>query len=386
MNHSTKPQRLRGTQTGQAIRSARRTGFGFVMIAVCSALAAPLLSLSSPAIAAPSRPLAGAAPAHGSGAAAKTPTRAFFGLGPASASAIDGRPYFSWSATPNAELTDHVAIVNFGVTPVTLNIFATNAVSLAKGETGFLSQGKAHGGLASWITLHFPHGSPTLRLAPHAKVFVPITLVVPKNASPGDHVGAIIASLTSTIVSKNHAKVHLVQQVAARVILRVSGRLQPRLTVAGLRVTYDNKLSPTASGVATLHFTVQNTGNELLGGKPQIQVQGLFGTTEIAAHPVMIPIMLPGGSDSESVTIPGVYPQLLMNAKVTIAPTVATGQYDVRLSKYSASTSFWAVPTILLVIIVVLIVLIGAWIWRRRRRRRTGAVGGAAPVPSGVGA
>jgi hypothetical protein len=397
MNNSSHPRRVQGIRlartfrltagfrSAQRFQSARRARLALAIALAGAALAAPFLSLAPSALAAPLVRQAGAAPAHRAAASATTPTRAFFGLGPASATAIDGRPYFSWAATPNAALGDHVAIVNFGTVPVTLNVFAANAVSLAKGGTGFQSRGQSHGGLASWITLHFPHNSSTLSLPPHSKVIVPITLVVPKNATPGDHVGAIIASLTSTIVSKNHAKVHLVQQVAARVILRISGRLRPLLTVADLRVSYDNKLNPTSSGVASLHFTVQNSGNELLGGKPQVEIQGLFGTTEVAAHPVLIPIMLPGGSDSESVTIPGVYPQLLMNAKVTITPTVATGQYDTGLSKYSATKSFWAIPTILLIIVVVLILLAGWWIWRHRRRR-TGPVGDAAPVPSGVGA
>jgi hypothetical protein len=333
-------------------------------------------------------PISGATPAMASTSVptAAKPGRAFFGLGPASAKAIDGRPYFAWAATPNGVLTDHVAIVNFGTVPVTLNVFASNAVSLAHGGTGFLPRGKSHGGLASWITLHFRHGSPTLQLKPKTKVIVPITLSVPRNATPGDHVGAIIASLTSTIVSKNHAKVHLVQQVAARVVLRVSGKLRPLLTVKGLQVHYKSKLSPTASGVATLTFSVVNSGNVLLGGKPIVTVSGLFGGNAKARQAVTIPILLPGGSDNESITIPGVYPQFLMNAKITITPTVVTGQYDAGLSKYSATKSFWAIPLILLIVVLVLIALAGFWIWRHRRRRSPAPAGGAAPVPSGVGA
>jgi hypothetical protein len=367
MNFSSRPQR--GVRLAGAFRLA-------LALLAGSVLAAPLISVSSPALASTAA----------TAVVAKSTPRAFFGLGPASAKAIDGRPYFAWAATPDAALTDHVAIINFGSVPVTLQVFATNAVSLAQGATGFENRGQSHGGLASWITLHFPNGSSTLQLKPHAKEIVPITLQVPRNATPGDHVGAIIASLTSTIVSKNHAKVHLVQQVAARVVLRVSGKLRPLLTVSGLRVTYDDRLSPASSGVATLHFNVVNSGNLLLGGKPVVTISGLFGTTETASRLVTVPIMLPGGSDNEAVTIPGVYPQFLMNAKVTITPTVVTGQYDTGLSKYSASQSFWAIPIILLAIIVVLILAAGAWIWRHRRRRDAGTRGGATPVPSGVGA
>src|SRR5215469_30018 len=69
-----------------------------------------------------------AAPASGRSITSSPLPRAFFGLGPASKTKIDGRPFFNWSATPGAHFTDHVAIVNFGVTPVALRVFVTNAV------------------------------------------------------------------------------------------------------------------------------------------------------------------------------------------------------------------------------------------------------------------
>ena len=77
----------------------------------------------------------------------------------------------------------------------------------------------------------------------------------------------IVASLTSVIQSKNHAKVHLVQQVADRIILRISGRLQPRLSVTDMRIAYNDPLNPVATRPATLTFNIVNSGNEVLGGK-----------------------------------------------------------------------------------------------------------------------
>jgi hypothetical protein len=308
---------------------------------------------------------------------------AFFGLGPASAKKIDNRPYFAWGATPGGRLGDYVAIVNFGAQPVTLQVFATNAVNLAHGGTGFLSQGKAVGGPASWITLLFPGGSSTLRMPPRSQVIVPIAVQIPPNAPPGDHVGAIIASLTSTAVSKNHAKVHLVQQVAARTVIRISGPLHPQLTVSGLSVDYNDPLNPASSSAATLRFTVRNTGNVLLGGKESVTVHGLFGESKTATGP-QIPIMLPGGSTTEAVTVNGVYPELLMHGDVTIRPLIVTGQDDPGLRTYFGSVTFWAIPWILLAIVIVIVLLIGAYIWRRRRRRRP-TPGGPAPVASKTG-
>lgn len=310
---------------------------------------------------------------------------AFFGLGPASATKIDNRPYFAWGSTPGATFADYVAVVNFGTQPVTLQVFATNAVSLAHGGTGFLPQGRILGGPASWITLRLPGGSSTVHLGPRSQMIVPITVEIPKNAPPGDHVGAIVASLTSSAVAKNHAKVHLVQQVASRTVIRISGPIHPQLSIDSLSVEYNDPLSPASSGTATLRFTVRNTGNVLLGGKESVAVHGLFGGSASVTNAAQIPIMLPGGSTTEVVKVHGVYPELLMHGDVTITPLVVAGQDDPGLRTYSASVTFWAIPWIPLAIVIVIVLLIVLYIWRRRRRRPSPAPGGPAPVASTTG-
>jgi hypothetical protein len=355
--------------TGTAARPKR------VRLPLAATVAGLMLAgiISSAAVPAAAAPGSARSPRTESAAGtvtAASPSAAFFGIGPASATKIDNRPYFAWSITPRGVLTDYAAIVNFGAQPVTLQVFATNAVSLAHGGTGFASQGQAQGGPASWITLDLPGGSSTVRLAPRSNVIVPIGVRIPANAPPGDHEGAIVASLTSTITSKNHAKVHLVQQVAARVLLRVSGPLHPGLSVTGLSVGFDDPLNPISTGVATLRFTVRNSGNVILGGRQRVTVQGLFGSSESARGVVVIPAMLPGGSDAETVTVRGVYPELLMHANVGITPAAVSGQFDPGLTDYSTQAGFWAVPWIPLAVVIVIAAGVVLLIFRRRRRRR----------------
>ena len=295
--------------------------------------------------------------------------RAFFGLGPASKTKIDGRPFFSWSANKGSHLTDHVAIVNFGATPVTLRVFVSNAVTTSNGATGFLPPGKSIGGPAGWVTIQFPHNSSVVHLAPRTKVILKITVNIPKNASPGDHVGAVIAALTSVIRSKNHARVHLVQQVADRIITRISGKLVPGLSVTGLHVAYSDPVNPFTTAPAHVTFMVKNTGNALLGGKATISVQGVLGSTATAKHVVIVPILLPGGSDHFSATVDGVYPEFWMTAKVTIEPLVVSGQADTGLTNYTGQAGFLAVPWIPFGIVILLVAgVIARWLRRRRRR------------------
>jgi hypothetical protein len=325
----------------------------------------------------------GVTSANAATSSSKPAPRAFFGLGPATKGKIDGRPYFIWSASPGSFLSDQVALVNFGVSPVTITVFVTNAVSTPHGGTGFLSRGKAHGGLATWVKLRMPHGSPTIQLAPRSKVIVPVQAVFPRNAQPGDHVGAIVASLTSVIQSKNHAKVHLVQQVADRIILRISGRLQPRLSVTDMRIAYHDPLNPVATRPATLSFNIVNSGNEVLGGKVAVSVSGLVGSTSTRLGIISVPAMLPGGSDGAQVTVNGVYPAFLETGKVKIQPLVPTGQFDQGLTPYVGEVSFWAIPWVPL-IVVILVVLIPFGLWYRRRRRRRAGSKAPAAKPSAV--
>jgi hypothetical protein len=337
-------------------------------------LAGIISSAAVPAAAAPSSARSVTTKSTAAAVTASSPSAAFFGIGPASATKIDGRPYFAWAITPRGVLKDYAAVVNFGAQPVTVQVFATNAENLAHGATGFKSQGQSAGGPASWITLGLPGGSSTVRLAPRSDVIVPIRVQVPANAPPGDHEGAIVASLTSTIQSKNHAKVHLVQQVASRVLLRVSGPLHPGLSITGVSVGFQDPLNPLASGEATLRFTVRNSGNVLLGGRQRVTVHGLFGSSESARGVVTIPAMLPGGSDAQSLTVRGVYPELLMHADVTIAPLAVSGEVDPGLTNYSTSAGFWAIPWIPLAVLILIAAGVVAFIFRRRFRRRPPAV------------
>jgi len=362
-----------------AIRARRGGPCERTRIAIARLIAGPLLAGLVTATAAPvlAAPLAAPSVARagrisGTLLSAAGAPRAFFGLGPASKTKIDGRPFFNWTATPGARLDDHVAIVNFGTRPVTLRVFVTNAVSTARGGTGFAPRGQARGGPAAWVTIHFPHNSPIVHLAPRSKVILSVTLAIPKNAPPGDHVGAIVAALTSVIQSKHHARVHFVQQVADRIVTRVAGKLRPRLSVLRLRVISPGSVSGVATGSAALAFTVQNTGNELLGGKVTVSVSGLLGSTEARTDVVTVPVLLPGGSDSATVQVPGVYAEFLMTGKVSIVPTVVTGQYDPGLTDFSAQTTFWAVPWVPVGLVIALAAAAGLWYWRRRRRR-TGA-------------
>jgi hypothetical protein len=196
---------------------------------------------------------------------------------------------------------------------------------------------------------------------------------VPGNASPGDHAGAVIVSLTSLVKGKSGQRVKFEQRIATRVIIRVSGPLRPRLSIENLHASYSGHLNPFAAGAVTVSYTVENTGNVLLGAAQQVSAHGWFGSTARAPALPVVPLLLPGGSYPVTVHVHGVFPEIGLSATVGLTPEGLRGDVNPGLHLITASVQLWAVPWILVAVFVVLVVAIVALFWRRRRRSRAGA-------------
>src|SRR5581483_4024941 len=110
-------------------------------------------------------------------------------------------------------LQDHVAIVNIGLSPLALDVYPTDAVNAADGSFTLLPKTHHSVDVGSWVTLRIPGGATRVTVPPRSLVVVPVTLSVPRNASPGDHSGGIVASLTSYIANKKNARVKFEQRV-----------------------------------------------------------------------------------------------------------------------------------------------------------------------------
>jgi hypothetical protein len=123
-------------------------------------------------------------------------------------------------------------------------------------------------------------------------------------------------------------------------------------------------------GTTTFRYVVHNTGNTLLGGAQAVSVHGWFGSTTHAPPIPGIPLLLPGASYPVAVTVPGVYPELRMSAKVQIIPAGLQGDVNPGVQVVSASEGFWAVPWTVLAVIVAVIAVAAGWVWRKRTAPR----------------
>ena len=186
---------------------------------------------------------------------------------------------------------------------------------------------------------------------------------------PGDHAGGIVVSLQTVGTNRTGQNVILNQRVGTRVYVDVTGPLAPRLTLTDLHVTYDGTANPVGQGRVAVTYHVVNSGNANLALIQSVKVSGLVADTKTVVVP-KIPILLPGASVEESVIVPGLWPQLRLQATVIAQPKVVSSAAGApALAPVTASGSVWAVPWTLLLIIVV---VVAALVLRRRLRRRRG--------------
>jgi hypothetical protein len=341
------------------------------------------VSAAGAAQAAVSAPAAVSARAASSASASAGPVNVAFGAGPASAKKIDGRPYFNYHTSAGGSFEDHLGIINFSHHKLKLNVYAVDVVSGAKGAFSYLPKSAPRRQVGSWLEVGARNGIGQVTVAPRATVILPVFLKVPTNASPGDHVGAVIVSITGLAKNKNGQRIKIEQRIATRVILRVYGTLHPRLSIENLRASYSGHLNPFTSGAMTISYTVVNTGNVLLGGPEQVSVHGLFGSTEQARSVPTIPVLLPGGSYRVSARVAGVFPEISLTATARVVPDGLRGDINSGLKPATASTSVLAIPWMLVVIIIVVVLAVVALFWRRHRMRSP-ARAEARTTPQGV--
>jgi hypothetical protein len=314
------------------------------------------------AVAAPARAQPPAPPAHTTG-------KATFGIGAADKEDLDGRPYLNYTLSKSSHDTDHVAVRNYGLRPITLTMYAAAATATPGGGIGFAPESHPGKDANRWITFRGGAHVVHVHLAGRQSRLLPISIAVPSYAQSGDHLAAVIASFQGLARTTNGKRVKLDQQVALRALFRVSGHVQALLSIENLHASYHGTLNPFGTGSATVTYTVRNAGNVLLSGKQQLNVTGLFGSTGSTSKLVQLPLMLPGARFPMRVEVHDVRPQLPMHARVTITPLGVAGAVNPGMQASSAATSFWAVPWTLLALIVVVIALVVGLVIRHRRRK-----------------
>lgn len=290
-----------------------------------------------------------------------------WGIVPSGPDGPGDRAAFEYSLDPGTALSDVVAVSNYTDAPLTLDLYASDAVRNTQGGFDLLPAADEPVDVGAWVDL----GEPSVTVPARSRVDVPFRITVPDDATPGDHAGGIVAGLTS----QASGGVTVDRRVGARIYLRVTGTLRPELAVDDVHLAFDG-LALGQPGTVRVEYTVRNDGNVRLAGRPTVRVAGPFGLGGRDWTGDPLPELLPGDSVSGSASVRGVWQLGPMDVDVEIRaessgsqalePAPPPGTYAARL---------WVVPWIAL---TALAVVVSAVLLRRRRRRRRGA--GAGPA------
>lgn len=284
--------------------------------------------------------------------------KASWAVQPGGSDAGTARSNFVYTLRPGTVLRDYVNVLNTGKKPVRLDLYAVDAFNVAKGG-GFALHDpeEARTGVGGWVRLARTIPNTVM---PGKGMRIPFEIVVPENAEPGDHAGAVVAA--NRQLEKANAKGDLLYQVrrrvGARIYVRVEGPLDPGLTVSQFDVTSETPLIPyaTGRGQVSVDWSVTNNGNVRIDPQAVVELVGPFGGV-LDEVEVEIPEILPGSI----VTGTSVFDELPPYVKLSARMKVTSDEADADVSR-----TVWSVPWLPMLVLVLLAV---TW-WLRRRHRK----------------
>lgn len=350
-----------------------RRALTVVLLAAAALLAAPTTALAETAP--PSAPTGGF---DQEDAAQGDKDLASFGIAPAGPERADERPYLRYTVAPGTVIYDHIAVLNQGDRPVDLDVYASEVRTGAEGGLVAPAKGEPLTGSGTWLSpamdrVSVPAQTPT---AGFGFVIVPFTISVPANAQPGDHVGALVASLrVRSEASENSPGLELEQRVVARVYITVDGDLTPGLEIRSLGAHFERG-GPFASGRVVVGYALVNTGNVRMRVSPHVEVSGPAGWFRHEAEGVVVEDLLPGSQVVQQVTVDGIAQLLRLSVAVTAeASAPPAGGEDPGLAPVTVTTGVWVIPWWYLLIVLLVVATI-VWRYAVRRRGARGEGGG----------
>ncbi|MFB7465918.1 WxL protein peptidoglycan domain-containing protein [Streptomyces sp. NPDC056224] len=296
---------------------------------------------------------------------------------PPAGAAMTDRAYFFHQGAAGTTVQDSATILNSSDRELTFQIFATDAVNTPVGGAFALLPAETRPkDVGAWIALP-PETATTVTVPPKGRKDVPFSIRVPADATPGDHVGGIVALNTAVegVQQEGRVQVGVKRSVGARLYFRVPGPLTPGLSVEDVKVSRSAPLLPWVRDArATISYALVNRGNVVVEPKVGVFAEGLFGRRVLnrPARELKL-VLLPG----QRVELTEPWPDAPQSDWVTV--TVAAGASAHPDLASESGTDFVAVPW---PAVGAVLVLAGAGIaFRVVRRRRSVVPEHAASAP-----
>ncbi|WP_406364472.1 WxL protein peptidoglycan domain-containing protein [Streptomyces sp. NBC_00645] len=234
--------------------------------------------------------------------------------------ATDGvrRGVFSLDAAPGSKIKDAVLISNLSKVPLSFQVYGTDAYNTPRdGALAYREAGQAQQGIGRWVKLR----TNALVIPAGRSAEIPFTLTVPPDATPGAHVGGIVAlnNAVEQAGRDNGVDLGIQRAIAVRMQLTVAGPLTPGVTVRDVRLTHRPSAVPFRSGRASVRYTVVNTGNTVIQPTARPRATGLFGRTLKTFRTARLPVLLPGQSTVITAAWDGAPPLDFVHASVRVS-------------------------------------------------------------------
>ena len=281
----------------------------------------------------------------------------------ATADGPDGRGVFEYVVEPDDVYEDFLAVRNFGEHPLTVSVYAQDAVQTSENAFEVLTLEDDARRIGAWTRIE----AGEITVPARESVVVPFSITVPADAEPGDHAGAIVA--VSAPVEGSGASVQY--RVGTRVYLRVAGPVEAAVDVDRLEGRHEARWSPFAASPLDVEATLENTGNVRVSPEVRISVSSAFGWWSRSASLEGFDEILPGAAQSGGARLEDVPPLGPLWVTAEIPRVASSGQDVTAFTEITSRTVVvWAVPWVLVCAVLLLLVAASVAIVNLRRRRR----------------
>jgi hypothetical protein len=281
---------------------------------------------------------------------------------------------FSYRMTPGQEISDEFELSNYTAQPQSYFLYGADGYDNQSGGFVLRQRGYHNVEVGKWISIL----TSSYTVAPHTAVIIPFAVQVPLDASPGDHVGGVVALNAATAPAINgKVSVQIRQGLAVAVYVRVVGPVHPAVAITKVGALSSEPTLAFVNGDSKAHvfFTVDNVGNEDLHATAKANVEDVFGRTVKTFPSVKMPLIIPGAIFT---VIEPPWKPLPIAGPEHIVVHLSTD----KAGTISATDILWILPWLLvLALVVVILAIVGLLLWRRRRRRRPQPAQEPEPVP-----
>ncbi|WP_341578146.1 hypothetical protein [Microbacterium schleiferi] len=278
---------------------------------------------------------------------------------------VDGRARYTFSVSPGETVTDQFLVRNTGSVAADYTVVASDAFNNDKGDFDLTATGDAGDVVDNWVTFEGGASSLTFPLGAGGSRLVPFTVAVPADATPGDHIGGVLVSVTAPGVVLD-----VENRVAAPLYVRVAGEVVSQLSISALNAEYVGDWWNPFSGSIHMFYTVENSGNVALATNSKVGAKTWFGIPVGEVQGGGIGEVLPGNGRNVEVEIPGVAALLYLNPWITLNPFVKDPTPETDLISITATNRdaiVWAVPWPLVIVLAIGAGIAGLVWWRRRK-------------------